>query len=40
VEKTDIKLGKILHPSPASPVANRGWSQAVTKQLIELGIWR
>jgi single-strand selective monofunctional uracil DNA glycosylase len=40
VEKTDIKLGKILHPSPASPAANRGWSQAVTKQLVELGIWR
>ena len=39
-EKTGIKPGKILHPSPASPAANRGWSQAATKQLIELGVWR
>ena len=39
-EKLEVKLGKILHPSPASPAANRGWSQAVTRQLIELGIWR
>ncbi len=38
-EKTKIKLGKILHPSPASPAANRGWPQAATKQLVELGIW-
>ncbi|HEV2693905.1 MAG TPA: uracil-DNA glycosylase family protein [Verrucomicrobiae bacterium] len=39
-EKTGVKLGKILHPSPASPAANRGWSQAVSKQLIELKIWK
>jgi len=39
-ETVDVKLGKILHPSPASPAANRGWPQAVTKQLVELGIWR
>jgi single-strand selective monofunctional uracil DNA glycosylase len=39
VEKTGIKPGKILHPSPASPAANRGWSQAATKQLVELGVW-
>jgi single-strand selective monofunctional uracil DNA glycosylase len=38
-EKISVKLGKILHPSPASPAANRGWSQAVTKQLAGLGIW-
>jgi single-strand selective monofunctional uracil DNA glycosylase len=35
----DIKIGKILHPSPASPAANRGWAVAVTKQLLEQGIW-
>jgi len=33
------KLGRILHPSPASPAANRGWAGAATKQLIDLGIW-
>lgn len=34
-----VKRGRILHPSPASPAANRGWGEAVTKQMIELGIW-
>ena len=38
-EKVNVKLGKILHPSPASPAANRGWPQAVTRQLVELGMW-
>ncbi len=32
-------VGKILHPSPASPAANRGWAEAAEKQLRELGIW-
>lgn len=35
-----VKVGRILHPSPASPAANRGWSQAASQQLIELGVWR
>jgi single-strand selective monofunctional uracil DNA glycosylase len=39
-EKMKIKLGKILHPSPASPAANRGWPQAATRQLVALGVWR
>lgn len=34
-----IKIGKVLHPSPASPAANRGWSEAAQRQLIEQGIW-
>lgn len=29
----------ILHPSPASPLANRGWAEAVTKTLKDLEIW-
>ena len=33
------RVGKILHPSPASPAANRGWAEAAEKQLRELGIW-
>ena len=37
--ETDVRFGKILHPSPASPAANRGWSAAATKQLQALGIW-
>ena len=35
----NVQIGKILHPSPASPAANRGWAEAATRQLIEQGIW-
>ena len=35
----DIKIGTILHPSPASPAANRGWAEAATKQMLEQNIW-
>ncbi len=34
----DIRIGHILHPSPASPAANRGWVQQVEKQLADLGV--
>ena len=34
-----ISVSKILHPSPASPAANRGWAEQATKQLCEAGIW-
>ncbi len=34
-----LRLGTILHPSPASPAANRGWAEAATKQLVDLGVW-
>ena len=34
-----VKFGRVLHPSPASPAANRGWSEAATKQLVALGVW-
>lgn len=35
----DVRIGKVLHPSPASPAANRGWSEAATRQLKALGVW-
>ena len=35
-----IKVTRILHPSPASPAANRGWALAATAKLIEEGIWK
>jgi len=35
-----IKLGCILHPSPASPAANRDWPAIVKRQLHELGVWK
>jgi single-strand selective monofunctional uracil DNA glycosylase len=34
----DVRIGTILHPSPASPLANRGWAPAVERQLESLGI--
>jgi single-strand selective monofunctional uracil DNA glycosylase len=34
-----LKIGTVLHPSPASPVANRGWSPQATMQLQKLGVW-
>ena len=35
----DAVIGKVLHPSPASPTANRGWAEAATKQLEAQGVW-
>lgn len=32
-------VGRILHPSPASPAANRGWAEVAGRQLAELGLW-
>jgi single-strand selective monofunctional uracil DNA glycosylase len=37
--RTRVRVGQILHPSPASPAANRGWAEKVTEQLIQLGVW-
>jgi len=34
-----LRLGRILHPSPASPAANRNWAELATAQLRGLGIW-
>jgi single-strand selective monofunctional uracil DNA glycosylase len=33
------KVAQILHPSPASPAANRGWAEAVEKQLAQLQVY-
>lgn len=35
----DLRIGRILHPSPASPAANRDWAGTATRQLYELGVW-
>jgi single-strand selective monofunctional uracil DNA glycosylase len=37
--KDGPRIGGILHPSPASPAANRGWNAAATSQLRKLGVW-
>lgn len=34
-----ISFGRILHPSPASPAANRGWAEQATRQMQALGLW-
>ena len=34
-----VKIGRILHPSPASPAANRDWTGMATNQLRKLGVW-
>jgi len=34
-----VRFGRILHPSPASPAANRGWAPVASKQMVELGLW-
>lgn len=33
-----VRVGRILHPSPASPLANAGWAESVDAQLRELGV--
>ena len=34
-----LRIGKILHPSPANPAANRGWAEAASAQLVAQGVW-
>jgi single-strand selective monofunctional uracil DNA glycosylase len=34
----DVIIGSVPHPSPASPLANRGWAPLMTQGLKDLGI--
>ncbi len=34
-----VRAAQILHPSPASPAANRGWAGQATAQLQKCGAW-
>jgi len=34
----DVRIGQVLHPSPASPAANRGWAPQAEAQLLALGV--
>jgi len=38
LDGTSITVGTILHPSPASPMANRGWAAQAQRQLVDMGI--
>jgi single-strand selective monofunctional uracil DNA glycosylase len=35
-----VRIGGILHPSPANPRANRDWAGEVTRGLLDLGVWK
>lgn len=34
-----FRVGRILHPSPASPLANKDWPGEAARQLEKLGVW-
>ena len=38
LDDPDLKFGRILHPSPASPKANSGWAKEAAKDLRALGL--
>ena len=38
VSAGDVVCGGVLHPSPASPKANRGWARQMSQQLVSLGV--
>jgi len=39
LDGVDVRFGQVLHPSPASPMANRGWAEAAERQLQDQGVW-
>lgn len=38
LESVDVIVGRVTHPSPANPAANRGWAKLVERELVEIGI--
>jgi single-strand selective monofunctional uracil DNA glycosylase len=38
LEGTGVRVERVLHPSPASPAANQGWSEQMTRRLLEIGV--
>ena len=34
----EVVLGRVTHPSPANPKANRGWTQLVDRELKSIGV--
>lgn len=37
--RESISVRRILHPSPASPAANRNWDELASSQLVAGGVW-
>lgn len=35
----EVTIDEVLHPSPASPLANRGWAEQATQRLEMIGVW-
>ena len=35
----DVTIGRITHPSPANPKANKGWEELMDRELSEMGIY-
>ncbi|MBN2357913.1 MAG: single-stranded DNA-binding protein [Deltaproteobacteria bacterium] len=38
LDGVEVEIAGVLHPSPASPAANRGWADTVRRQLAALGL--
>lgn len=39
IEGASATVTRILHPSPASPAANKDWAGKVTEQMLKAGVW-
>jgi single-strand selective monofunctional uracil DNA glycosylase len=35
----EMEVGRVLHPSPASPQGNKGWGPQAARQMESLGVW-
>ena len=35
---SDVRIGRIAHPSPANPKANRGWEPLIAREFASMGI--
>jgi single-strand selective monofunctional uracil DNA glycosylase len=38
LEGMDVRVGRMTHPSPANPAANKGWQDIVEREFEEMGI--
>jgi single-strand selective monofunctional uracil DNA glycosylase len=38
IDDSGVRIGGVSHPSPASPKANKGWSELVERELAALGV--